>query len=240
MQYYDYHAKVQYSDLGEDARLSPTGALRLMQEAACEASAMAGFGPEDTKKQGFGWVLCGWKLQIHRRPFWGEALTVRTWPRTMALHTSDRDFILSDEKGERVISASSRWLLLDTTTGRVAKITDAVSSRYDLWEERALKEELPLNGRSPEDAVCTFTYTVLHRDIDTLHHMNNLHYLELAREALPPEVESQPFANIEILYKRQIKLGDTVHFLYSYTEGKHLVEIVNQDQSKTHTLLWFF
>ena len=30
MQYYDYHAKVQYSDLGEDARLSPTPALRLM------------------------------------------------------------------------------------------------------------------------------------------------------------------------------------------------------------------
>ena len=238
--YYEYHDHVQYADLGEDSRLSPTGILRMMQEAACEDSSQRGFSPYDTVRDGFGWVLCGWKLKIIRRPGWGAKLTVRTWPRAMAVHTSDRDFLILDEAGDTLVAATSRWLLLNTVTGRVDRITEAVSSRYPLWPHRALEEDLPAGGKSSPDAVCTYRYTVLHRDIDTLHHMNNLRYLELAREALPAQVQRQDFANIEILYKRQIKLGEQANFLYSFQDGRHLVEIVDGAGKKSHALVWFF
>ena len=240
MSYYEYHTRVQYSDLGEDGLLSATGMLRLMQEAACEDSAGRGISPYIMDSDGFGWVLCGWKLKISRRPVWGTALTVRTWPRAMAVHTSDRDFQMLDDRGEVLMAATSRWLLLNTVTGRVDRLTPAISDRYELWDHRALEEELPTGGRSGSDAVCAFAYTVLHRDIDTLHHMNNLHYLELAREALPPEAQGQDFANIEILYKRQIKLGERVRFLYSCPEGRHFVEIQDEEGKRTHALLWFY
>ena len=83
------------------------------------------------------------------------------------------------------------------------------------------------------------TEAALRRDMDTFHHMNNLHYLELAREALPEEAASQSFANIEILYRRQIRRGDRVRFLYSLRDGKHQVEIVDDQGRKTHALIWF-
>ena len=39
MNCYDYPESVQYPDLGEDSRLSPAGALRMMQEGSARASA---------------------------------------------------------------------------------------------------------------------------------------------------------------------------------------------------------
>ena len=241
MQYYDYKTKVQYSDLGEDGFLSQAGLLRLMQEAACEASSQVGCAPmEMTRDQGMGWILCGWKLRLEKKMAWGEPLTVRTWPRRMDIHFSDRDFLVTDAAGETVAVATSRWLLLDVTTGRVTRVTEELSAHYTLWDHKAIEGEIPTGGKSPEEAEETFVYTALGRDLDTFHHVNNLHYLELGREALPEEVRALPLSTVEILYKRQIKRGERVRFLYSFTDGKHQVEIRDDAGKKTHAFLWFY
>lgn len=241
MNYYDYSTTVQYADLGEDGRLSPVSVLRMMQEASARASAVCGFGPLDAARSGVAWALCGWKLRLDRRCCWSSALTVRTWPRTVETYTSDRDFYLLDSAGETAAAATSRWLLLDVASGRAAKITPEVRERYTLWDCRALEEDIPpSNAKGVEEAEKVFTYTVLRRDIDTLRHMNNLHYLELAREALPSELGGLPMENVEILYKRQLKLGETVRLLYAFTDGKHLVEFRGADGRRTHALIWLY
>ena len=222
MNYYSYRTKIAYSDLGEGGTLSATGALRILQEAACDASAAVGCSPMQLIRGGKAWVLCAWKLRLGRKMEWGEELEVRTWPRRMENHTSDRDFEVLDREGKLVFAASSRWLLLDVRTGRVAQVTEELASHYTLWDRRALEEEIPdvPAGRDPA-ARETFAYTALRRDMDTFHHMN------------------QSFANIEILYRRQIRRGDRVRFLYSLRDGKHQVEIVDDQGRKTHALIWF-
>ncbi len=241
MNYYDYQTTVNYSDLGEDGGLSQTGALRIMQEAACFASAAVGCAPGQLQEDfGVGWILVGWKLRMDAHPAWGTPITVRTWPRRMDVHFSDRDFLILDGAGNTILAATSRWLLLDLRTGRATTVTPALAQRYALWDHKAIPGEIPANGRSPEGAAETFAYTALGRDLDTFHHVNNLHYLELAREALPPEAAAADLPNVEILYKRQIRKGDTVHFLYSCTDGKHLVELKDSSLKKTHALLWFY
>jgi len=236
---YEYPESVQYPDLAEDGLLSPTGVLRMLQEGSARSSASLGFGPEDTQRLGLAWALCGWKVRIYRRPPWASALTVRTWPRAADTHTSDRDFLLLDEAGEQVAAATSRWLLIDIHTGHAAKITPEVRSLYHFREERALEGDAPSHmSKGPAAAEEAFSYTVLRRDIDTLHHMNNLHYLALAREALPEAAAGKPFENIEILYKRQIKRGETVRFFYAFEDNRHVVEIRDHEGRKTHALLW--
>ena len=240
MKHYDFHCKVEYPDLGEDARLSHLGPLRMMQEAACLDSSRTGYGPFDVERNGVAWIICGWKVRLDRRPHWGEELTVATWPRTMSNHLSEWDFQIFDSQGALVGAATSRWLLIDVRTGHVTNVTPEIAAAYALdCDSRALEGEMASNGKSPEGAAVTFTYTALRRDMDTFHHMNNLHYLELAREALPEEAASQSFANIEILYRRQIRRGDRVRFLYSLRDGKHQVEIVDDQGRKTHALIWF-
>ena len=241
MEFFEYHTKVQYSDLGEDGFLSAVGMLRLMQEAACEDSASVGCAPgELLEARGIGWVLCGWKLQLGQKAPWGTKLTVGTWPRRMDLHFSDRDFHILDEAGQTVAAATSRWLVLDVHTGRVTRVTEELASHYTLWDHKAVEGEIPMGGKTPEDAEETFSYTALGRDLDTFHHVNNLHYLELGREALPEAVRALPFATVEILYKRQILRGERVRFFYAFTGEKHQVEIRDDSGRKTHAFLWFY
>lgn len=240
MEHYTYPCAVEYPDLAEDALFSHRGMMRIMQEAACYDSARVDFGPFDMEKNGMSWIICGWKMRLDRRPVWSTPLTVQTWPRAMSAMTSDRDFEIRDAHGELVGAASSRWLLLNVSTGHAAAVTPEIAALYDLDDCRALPDDLPANGKGPADAVETFTYTARRRDLDMFHHMNNINYLDLAREALPEEVANSFLPNVEILYKRQIRKGDIVHFFYSYSDGKHLVELKDADCRKTHALLWFF
>ena len=243
MKHYEFHCKVEYPDLGTDARLSHLGTLRMMQEAACQDSSRTGYGPFDVERNGVAWIICGWKVRLDHRPHWGEELTVHTWPRTMSNHLSERDFQITDSQGRLICAATSRWLLIDVRTGRVTNVTPEIAQAYPLDNDcRAMEEEMVSNGKSPEDAVETFTYTALRRDLDMFQHVNNLHYLELAREALPEAVLAENPATVEILYKRQIRQGDKVQFFYSYDPEakKHLVELKNGDGKKSHALVWFY
>ena len=239
MEYYEYHGKVKYSDLGEDGFLTYTGAMGMMQEAASEDSARFGYGPADLKRNGVGWILVGWRMRMERRVPWGTALRVRTWARTMSIFFSDRDFAILDEAGETVLRATSRWILVDAATGRSARVTEQVAAAYPLWDHKAIEGDVAMNGRGPADAEETFRYTALRRDLDTFRHMNNLHYLELAREALPPEEADAFFPTVEILYKRQIRLGDQVRFFYGRDGERRVVELRDEAGKKPHAILWF-
>ena len=238
--YFIYETDVEYPDLGVDRLLSHRGMLRILQEAASVASDERGCGMKDISRTGVFWILAGWRLELSRRVPWRTRLTVETWPRSLDGFLSDRDFLV--RQGDvPVARATSRWLLIDTATGHAAKITDEVRAIYQLDESRAVEGDAPSHlSRGPQDARQVCSYTVLRRDIDTLHHMNNLHYLELAREALPAEAADLPFENYEILYKRQIKLGETVDLCYAFEEGRHVVEFRNQDGRRVHALLWFY
>ena len=74
-----------------------------------------------------------------------------------------------------------------------------------------------------------YEYTAMKRDLDANHHVNNVNYLELAYEAFPEDVE--------ICYKRQIKLGETVSFSYSEKNGVHIVCITSDEGKVLHAIL---
>ena len=81
------------------------------------------------------------------------------------------------------------------------------------------------------------------RDIDTNHHVNNLHYLDYALEALPEEVYRHLPGTAEIAFRRQILLGTAIRGLYTLTEeGKHQVEIQSENEGKVihHAFIWFY
>ena len=235
--YFDYPVSVRYSDLSENGCLSDTAILDMMQEAALACDPVE---RGELRTQKYAWALCGWKYCVRRRPEWAEKLTVRTWLRAMERHTCDREYVIFDEAGEQLIAATSRWLLLNFATGRVGDVTDEIRSRYTFDHGRAMGEDVPRTIDPVGAEEPAFVYTVMQRDIDTLHHMNNLYYLALAREALPAELVAHQFENVEVVYRRQIKKGETVRFLYSADDGKHLVRIMNSDETVCHAQIRFF
>ena len=91
----------------------------------------------------------------------------------------------------------------------------------------------------PETFTNTYTYTSERRDIDTNHQVNNLFYLDFAYSALPEEIYNNRFDlnNIEITYKKEIKLGDTIKCKYAFENSKHIVVIFSEDEKTVHAVI---
>lgn len=68
--------------------------------------------------------------------------------------------------------------------------------------------------------------------------MHNLYYLDLAYEALPYDVyKNYSFDNIEIMYKKEVKLDETIKCLYSFNGKEHIVTVKNLDCSTLHAIV---
>ncbi len=155
---------------------------------------------------------------------------------------SERDFLVYCG-GDLVARASSRWLLVNTVTGKATRVTDAVRSAYELEERVLFDDPIPTNGKTPDGAPVTFAAAIGRREIDTNGHVNNIHYLEFALEALPEEVFRHLPNTVDITFRRQILLGTAVRCLYCVTEdGKHQVEIRSGEDGHAvhHAFVWFY
>lgn len=240
-----YDAAVAYSDIGPDQRLSHKGLLRILQEAASIASDEVGYGLKDIPRNRVHWILTGWRLELSKRPYWRTDLKVETWPRTIDGFASDRSFLVFAE-GEQIARADSHWMLVSMDTGKPARVTDATRAAYQSQlDDRELfgGTPIPHNGRTPAGTPAAFETVVGRRDIDTNYHVNNLHYLDYAIEALPEEVYKSLPATVEIAFRRQILLGTPIRCLYTLAEdGKHQVEIQSEKDGKVihHAFAWFY
>ena len=240
--YFTYEADITYDELGPDQRLSRRGLVKILQEAAAIASDERGYGMKDIPRNGVFWLLAGWRLELRERPAWRSRLTVQTWPRSMNGFQSERDFLVYCG-GDLVARASSRWLLVNTVTGKAARVTDAVRSAYELEERVLFDDPSHTNGKTPDGAPGTFAAAIGRREIDTNGHVNNIHYLEFALEALPEEVFRHLPNTVDITFRRQILLGTAVRCLYCVTEdGKHQVEIRSGEDGHAvhHAFVWFY
>ena len=239
MPYFTYETAMSYVDVGVDGRLTHKGVLRLLQEAAALASDQVGYGLKDVPVKRVAWMLTSWRVELLERPGWPAPITVRTWPRDLEGFFSNRDFEVFSGT-DLIARGTSRWLLVNIDTGHASRITPEVEGAYTL-ESRAVFDTPVLTvGHSAPDAAETFSQVVGRRDIDTNHHVNNLHYLDYALEALPEDLWRQPPSTVEILYRKQIRLGTAVHCFYSCRDGRHQVEIRSVESRTPHAFLWFY
>ncbi len=244
--HYEYRTSVAYSDVGPDGLLSQGGLLRVLQEAAAVASDDVGYGLKDIPRTGVHWILSGWRLELRARPAWRAELVVETWPKTMEGFLSERDFLVWEETGNtRRLAArgTSKWFLVDARTGKITRVTDQVRGAYELDGSSLFPDPIPSNGKTPADAPVAFRTVVGRRDIDTNLHVNNLHYLDYAVEALPEEVYRALPDTVDVVFRRQILLGTPIQCLYSRTgDGKHQVEIRSGQDGKAvhHAFVWFY
>ena len=221
-----------------DGLLSHKGLLRLLQEAAALASDQVGFGVKDVERKRLAWMLTGWRVELRQRPCWPAPVTIHTWPRSLDGFFSERDFEVYSG-GALAALATSRWLLVNIDTSHASRITPEIEALYTLDDRRVFDQPMAAVGHSDPAAVETFSCTAGRRDIDTNQHVNNIHYLDYALEALPEQVWNALPPTVEILFRRQIRMGTEIHCFYVQKDGRHHVEIHSSESRTPHAFLWF-
>lgn len=230
--------KVELLDIGIDGRMSNKAALKILENAAVMHSECYKLGINDMKINGISWVLLGWKVKIIKRPKYNEELIVYTWSRDPGRVSSYRDYEIYDDNNNLCVVATSKWAVVDCNTGKLSEITDKIIEPYKSESTKALEEEYNFKLREPEKSIFSARFKAQRRDIDFNRHVHNLNYLDYAYETIPQEVYDEgEQENIEIMYKRQIKLDDEFICLYQKEDEKNIITIKSIDNSKLHAII---
>ena len=178
------------------------------------------------------WVLSKVKLVFDKLPKWNEEITVKTYPTTVTPIRFFREFLITAENGV-VINGNSEWCVLDATTKGIRR-SNSVNYPLEM-------EHLPPNPKMPpfckikesiDSENLTFTYKIMHTDIDCNKHTNNVTYAKMILNAFTPtEFEKLAVKGIEINFLNQTYYGDSVDVYKKQVDGGYYIEGKIQDKS---------
>lgn len=225
-------------DINNLQELKNTGLLSYLEDVACMHSEIAGYGVTKIEEVKRTWILLSWKIKVIKRPKFNDVLNVKTWSRCIDRFYAFRDFRVYNQNEELVCIATSKWIFINTENEKIVKVSDEVASKYKPEKESVFEEtDLPkLN--EPKEFINKIDYKITRNMIDINKHLHNIYYMDIAKEALPEDVFfSNELNEFEIMYKREIKLGETVKVIYSKEEDYHYVTIKDENETLIHAII---
>lgn len=222
-------------DINNLKELSNTSLLSYLEDVACMHSEIAGFGVSNMDIIKRTWILLSWKIKVIKRPKFNDTVKVKTWSRLIEKFYAFRDFKIYNKDDELIAIATSKWIFVNIEKGKIVKVTDDVASKYEA-ENIAVFEEKDLEKLSePNNFINKIDYKITKNMIDINKHLHNIYYYDIAREALPEELNE--LNEFEIMYKHEIKLGENVKAIYSKQDDCHYVTIKNESENLIHAII---
>ena len=231
-------ARIGLEDVGDSNKITNKAIIKILENAGGMHSESLNLGLNSIETTGLSWILLGWKVKVILRPKYNEELTVNTWGKEANRAFTYRDYEIYDEAGNLCIIATSKWAVVDINNGHLAEITSELIEPYKCEQKRVFESDYNFKLKEPNTTECEIEYKAQRRDIDINKHVHNLYYLDFAYEALPQEIyENCEFDNIEIMYKKQIKLNDEIKCLYTKEENQNIVTIKSIDEKSLHAII---
>lgn len=225
-------------DVALNNKVTNTALLSYLEDAGGVHSNLVGYGLKDIPHVKRSWVLLNWKIQIFQRPTYGDKIKIKTWSRGIDKLYAYRDFQISDENNKIMGIATSKWVLLDIEKEKITRIGNEVAQAYTLEETRVFEEPDLEKLTEPESFIDSTTFTVNRSLIDVNNHLHNIYFMDIANEVLPMELyKNVEFTEIQMMCKKEIKLGDTVKVFYNVENEKHTITIKSEDEKCLHGII---
>ncbi|MCI8615280.1 MAG: acyl-[acyl-carrier-protein] thioesterase [Lachnospiraceae bacterium] len=203
---YSYKSRIRYSELDESGHLRLESLLDYFQDCSTFQSEDLGLGVDCLKERHLVWVMSFWQIVVERYPNLGETVTIGTAPYDFKGFLGFRNFLMTDEKGDRLACANTIWSLLNTQTGMPVKAPEDMREKYILepkldMEYASRKIQIPENMEQQEKV------PIRPRHLDTNHHVNNGQFVKIAIDSLK---SSGRIKQLRAEYKKQVVLGDVL------------------------------
>ena len=231
--------KIGLKDVWKKDEVSNIAILEYLENVAAYHSDSVGYGVSTTAKTNLNWLLLDWRVKVIKRPKYGQILEIHTWSKKIEKFYAYRDFEVYDNENNLCVIATSKWLLVNSKTEKISRVDPQMAKKYESEPEKEVFSTKDLEKlKVPEKYEKEMKYKVQRKDIDVIGHMHNLYYLNLAYEALPEEIYNiRPFSDLRIMYKKEIKLGETVKCKYTCENQKHIVVIESEDSKTLHSII---
>lgn len=223
---YSYQTRIRYSELDAEGCLKTEALLDYFQDCSTFHSEDIGLGVEYLRERHMVWVMSSWQIVVDRYPRLGERVTVGTAPYEFKGFLGYRNFLMTDEQGQRIACANTLWSLLNTENGRPTKPTAEMLEKYVL-EPRLEMEYAPRKIAVPDEALPGEEIVIRPHHLDTNHHVNNGQYVKIAMDALAKECHIR---QLRAEYKKQVYLDAVLIPYVSETQtGTHIVALKDKE-----------
>lgn len=218
--------------------LTNTALLSYLEDMGLIHSEMVGYGISNIDENKKSWVLLSWKIKVIDRPKYADTLKIKTWSREIDRIYAYRDFEVYNQKNELVAIATSKWIFMDIEKRRITKISDEILEAYKLENKNVFYERDIQKLEDPGNYINKIDYKIPKSMIDINRHLHNTYYMDLAKEVLPDEISfSNEINEFEIMYKHEIKLGETVKVMYAKVNEYYYIVIKNEEESKVNAII---
>jgi acyl-CoA thioesterase FadM len=218
-----FESRVPHHEVGPLGELRPSALVRLLQEAAIEASAAAGFSERWYREAGSQWVVRRTWLGVGGALRGGDTAEVATWVADVRRVRSRRDYEIRSA-GRLVARAWSDWVYVDLARGRPARVPDEMIAAFDPTHAGDELPREPLTVGAPPGDAFFYERPVVLRDVDGLGHVNNAVAVDVFEEALVAALEragwpieriaaegrALALAEIDVEYLDPSRLGTTL------------------------------
>ena len=217
------------------SKIHLTSICNFLQEGASMHAEEAGFGFLEMSKRNQVWVLTRLKVVIDKYPGWKSKLKLKTWSRGRQGIFYIRDFMIENNVGLPIISASSSWAALNLKSRRPELVDRLEDGLHTLADKIALAEPLHKLPDLISPKVLR-SRTIEYTDIDIVFHVNNVKYVELIMNSYSKQQHLKYIpVELEINYLGEALYGDEVIIRvdqHQHKAGADLISIVRSSDQR--------
>jgi acyl-ACP thioesterase len=209
---------IRFGDIDRSDRLTLASVFDFFQEAAISHADNLGVGRDSMEKTGQVWILSRMSVQVDRRPAYGEAVTIRSWPRGGERLFALRDYDIRDASGRLLAGGSSAWLIIDLEKRRPLRPQSVMDTLPRNEGLRALASGAAglADLKNPEKSA---ERRAAYSDLDYNGHVNNVRYVQWIQDALEPALfEKAERMRLDINYLNEILPGELVELWRAQAE----------------------
>jgi len=223
---------IGWHDVDAKGRLKLSALAVFLQEAAWIHSQQLGFGYDFMDSQNALWVLRSIHAKIYRYPKWNQSLSIETWHKSYQGLRALRDFLLTDESGNKLIAVTSDWMVIHKKTRRPLRL-----DMLDHFAESAkMIDALPEFecNQSAQGEQFEVLRNVRFSETDLYGHLNNTRYFEwLADELEDRFPDHQLIESFEMQFKHECRQNDQIRLDGSYSKDFFALKGSNPENEKS-------
>jgi acyl-ACP thioesterase len=172
------------------------------------------------------------QLIIKRQPKWGDQVAIETWGKRIERLYALRDFAVSSASGEKMISATSSWMVLDKTSGRPRRF----HQKTDGFPWQPGREEIETHLQKVEELQSgkqIAHFRVQFSDIDVNRHVNSTKYLQWMIDSHSQEhLEEMELKAVELSFLAEALPNDEVAVLSEGRGNSELCSVIRVSDHK--------
>ena len=179
-------------------------------EVATEHANSWGVGYARLKEDGQAWVLSRVSVEMLRYPHVNEEYTITTWVESYNRHFSERNFSITDGKGEEIGMARSIWMVIDTKQRVMCDISKLSYISRNVSGRRSPMAAVPRLPQVTEGRCEPYTFGYI--DLDSNRHVNSVSYVKILMNRLGLEhYDAYCMKRLDIAYLKECHSGAAVN-----------------------------